>query len=217
MQFETSVGTRDVEIHDVYVAGWTGRDRAAVDHHIAELAAIGVSPPSQVPLYYRVSADLLTQTSTIQVLGTETSGEIEPLVIRSEGEIWLGLASDHTDRALETVSVAASKQICHKPVSTGLWRMAEVEDRLDDLILTCKIRESNAWVTYQSGTLASIRPLSSLIAGIALQDGQAMLCGTLAAVGGVRPAADYRMSLTDPKQTLQLSLDYAVTALPSIT
>ena len=27
------------------IAGWTGRDRAAVDHHIAEFAALGVPRP----------------------------------------------------------------------------------------------------------------------------------------------------------------------------
>ncbi len=43
------------------VAGWTGRDPAAIEHHIAELEAIGVPRPSSVPLYYRVGANLLTQ------------------------------------------------------------------------------------------------------------------------------------------------------------
>ena len=101
MKFETPTGPVDIAIRDVVVAGWTGRDAAAVTHHIEELSAIGVAPPSQVPLFYRVSNGLLTQAAEIQVLGQETSGEIEPLVIRAGGETWLGLASDHTDRALE--------------------------------------------------------------------------------------------------------------------
>ena len=216
MRFETPEGPREIAISDAFVAGWTARDRAAVDHHIAELAEIGVAPPSQVPLYYRVSNGLLTQATAIQVLGPDTSGEVEPLVIRADGTLWLGLASDHTDRALETVSVAASKQICAKPVAGDLWPMAEVSDHLDDLILACDIEEGGAWVRYQEGRLAAIRPLPDLIEGAGLSEGAAMLCGTLAAIGGVRPATGYRMSLTDPVRNRSITLGYTVTALPSV-
>ena len=36
-----------VDIDDLVIAGWTGRDVAALNHHIEELKAIGVQPPSQ--------------------------------------------------------------------------------------------------------------------------------------------------------------------------
>ena len=65
-------------VDHLYVAGWTGRDAAAVQHHIDELAALGVAPPSQVPLYYRVSNGLLTQSDLIEVQGEGISGEVEP-------------------------------------------------------------------------------------------------------------------------------------------
>lgn len=217
MRFATPEGPIDPDITHVIVAGWTGRDRAAVDHHIEELAAIGVAPPSQVPLYYRVSASLLTQSADIQVLGPDTSGEVEPLVIRAGGKLFLGLASDHTDRALETVSVAASKQICPKPVASSLWPLTDVEDRLDQLILMTDIEEEGIWRRYQEGKLGNIRPLPDLIAGASLSESAAMLCGTLAAIGGVRPAAHYRMSLTDPLLDRVISMTYAVTALPAVS
>ena len=41
------------------VAGWTGRDSAAIEHHIEELAALGVPRPSSVPLYYRMASLLI--------------------------------------------------------------------------------------------------------------------------------------------------------------
>ena len=44
--FATPDGPREIEIARLVIAGWTARDRAAVDHHIAELAALGVPPPS---------------------------------------------------------------------------------------------------------------------------------------------------------------------------
>lgn len=216
MRFATPLGPFEAPLSHVTVAGWTGRDRAAVDHHIAELAAIGVAPPSAVPLYYRVSAALLTQSAAIQVVGPDTSGEVEPLVIKSAGSVFLGLASDHTDRALETVSVAASKQICAKPVADTLWPWDEVADRLDQLVLTADIAENGAWVRYQEGTLAGIRPLDTLMAGAALPDDAAMLCGTLPALGGVRAAPHYRMALTDPTRDRAITLDYRVVTLPTV-
>ena len=77
VEFDGSV----VEIDQLVIAGWTGRDVAALDHHIEELKAIGVQPPSKVPLYYRVAASLLTQAVSIQVLGDDTSGEVEPVLM----------------------------------------------------------------------------------------------------------------------------------------
>jgi hypothetical protein len=73
------VGTADIE--NLVIAGWTGRDVAALNHHIEELKAIGMQPPSSVPLYYRAAATLLTQADTIQVLGDDSLGEPEPVLI----------------------------------------------------------------------------------------------------------------------------------------
>ncbi len=170
-----------VTIKSVVVAGWTGRNIEAVRHHIDELAALGIAPPSQVPLYYRVSNALLTQSETIEVLGDGTSGEIEPLLIQAGGRLYFGLASDHTDRDLERHSVAASKQACAKPVATPLWDFEEIKDHLDEINLKCWIEENGREVLYQDGTLAGIRPLTELCVGADMADGTVMLCGTLAA------------------------------------
>ncbi|MEO0692633.1 MAG: DUF2848 domain-containing protein [Pseudomonadota bacterium] len=217
MRFEGPDGPIDIEITTLVVAGWTGRDADLVQHHIEELQDIGVAPPTGLPLYYRAAHQLLTHAPVIEVLGTGTSGEVEPLVIQSSGARWLGIAADHTDRELEAVSIAASKQICAKPVSSALWPWAEVADHLDDLILRCDIEEDGAMVRYQEGTLAAIRPLADLIDGSSLGDGGAMLCGTLGAIGGVRPAARYKMALHDPVLHRTLTLSYAVRCLPVVS
>ena len=98
------------------------------------------------------------------MLGSETSGEAEPFLLKTDGKIWLGLASDHTDRALEAYSVAHSKQICAKPVADELWPLDEVLDHLDRLELKSWIRENGDWVPYQDGTFASILPRSDTLA-----------------------------------------------------
>jgi len=204
-------------IDSVVVAGWTGRNMAAVQHHIDELAALGIEPPSQVPLYYRVANTLLTQVPTIEVLGDGTSGEVEPLLIQSNGKIFFGLASDHTDRDLEAHSVAASKQACAKPIAQDVWDFEEIKGHLEDITLRCWIEENGREILYQEGNLSGIRPLSELCDGAGFADGTAMLCGTFAAIGGVRPAGMYRMEASDPVTGKTLALSYGVSTLPIIS
>jgi hypothetical protein len=206
----------DCSIDQLVVAGWTGRDSDAVNHHIEELAQLGISPPSAVPLYYRVSDSLLPQSPHIQVLGRASSGEVEPLILRQQDKWYLGLASDHTDRELEAHSVAASKQACVKPVASQVWELDSVINHLDDILLRCSIKENNEIVLYQSGSLAAIKPLQSLINDVNLSENAAMLCGTLAAIESVRPAIEYYMELEDPVLNRRITLKYNVTVLPIV-
>lgn len=217
MQFTVAGVSQEIQINHAYVAGWTGRNREAVDHHIQELAELGITPPSTVPLYYRVSNSLLTQTSHIEVLGAGTSGEVEPLLIQAEDALWLGLASDHTDRDLEVHSVAASKQACSKPVADELWSYQSVSEHIDSLELRCSIKEAGNWITYQEGSLVNISPLTDLMKKSDLQKHSAMLCGTLGAIGGVRPASEYKMELRDPVLEKRIELNYTVSELPIVS
>jgi hypothetical protein len=224
MNFTLSGNEITFDIDHCTVAGWTGRDAAAIQHHIDELAAIGVKPPSSVPLYYRTASGMVTQQSCIDVVGKGTSGEVEPFLIASDGELYLGLASDHTDRELEAHSVALSKQICEKPVASEIWRFDEVKDHVEQIEMRSWVQEQDGddWVLYQEGTIASIRPLSDLIDGSQLMKNAAngmasvMLCGTLGAKGGVRPARRFKMALHDPVLDRTITHAYEIRELPEI-
>jgi hypothetical protein len=98
----------DMPVGSLTVAGWTGRNRAAVEHHIEELKAIGVPPPSACPLFYQVSPELASQSLRQQFLGEKSSGEVEPVLLFDGQSLYLTAGSDHTDRGWEAVSVAAS-------------------------------------------------------------------------------------------------------------
>src|SRR3954471_7889366 len=104
-QSGTGSERRAIAVRELVIAGWTGRDEAAIRHHIEELAAIGVPRPSSTPVFYRVSAANLTQNERLVVLGDDTSGEVEPVIVADEGGMWLGLGSDHTDRKAETIGI----------------------------------------------------------------------------------------------------------------
>src|SRR3954447_2961703 len=71
------------------VAGWTGRDEAALRHHIEELAAIGVPRPSSVPVFYRNAVSNIVQTDRLEVLGPDTSGEGEARGGAPDGGVWV--------------------------------------------------------------------------------------------------------------------------------
>jgi hypothetical protein len=224
LRFDVDGGERiEVEPQRLVIAGWTGRDRAAIDHHIAELTALGVPPPSTVPLYYRAGAALLTQATTIEVLGSDSSGEVEPVLVRVRGRWWLTVGSDHTDRDAERAGVALSKQLCPKPIAAQAWDWDAVAARADAIALCSQVFEGDRWVRYQDGTLQGIRPLEDLIAGlpddVAVADGLVMFCGTLAAIAdasgrGVRPAARMRLQLIDGGRILEH--EYAALPLPRV-
>jgi len=224
-QFQIDAGAAsravEVEFSNLIIAGWAGRDRAAIDHHIEELAAIGVPRPSTVPLYYRVAANQITQYGRVQVVGDASSGEVETFVFALDGELYVSVASDHTDRKLESHSVALSKQLCVKPVGTTAWRFADVADHWDELVIRSFIVENGATVLYQEGALASLRTPLELIAGYVhgpalLPPGTGMVCGTVGAIGGIRPAPSFAMELFDPRRNRTLSHRYDIEVLPEV-
>jgi hypothetical protein len=206
------------EIDTLVIAGWTGRDEAAIRHHIEELAAIGVPRPSAVPLFYRVGAAQLTQTTSLQVLGPDSSGEVEPVIVALADGLWLGIGSDHTDRKAESISVALSKQLCGKVIGTELWRLDELD--WDRLILRAHAEIDGKRVLYQEGPAAGIRSPDDLIRRYTNADtlpaGTAMFCGTLGARGGVRPATKFAMEIEDPVRRRSLRHAYSIEALPVI-
>lgn len=226
IDFQADRRTRTVELKRAIVAGWTGRSREVVDHHIEELKAIGVQPPSTVPLFYRVAADLVTTDSAVQTVGNTSSGEAEPVLIDDGERLWLGLGSDHTDRALEAHSVALSKQICAKPVAGELWAFDEVAGHLDEIRIRSFVRDEEGadWQPYQDGTLAAIRPLTELVAAVAdgaengrLGAGTAMMCGTFPVLsGGVRPARFFRMEMVDARLGRRIEHTYEMVSLPVV-
>jgi hypothetical protein len=202
------------------VAGWTGRDEKALHHHIEELAAIGVPRPSSVPVFYRISTGNLTQATHLEVLGPDTSGEAEPVVVAMQDGLWLGVGSDHTDRKAETMGIALSKQLCAKVVGKALWRLDDVAPHWDRLILRAHVIIDGKRLKYQEGPLSTMRnpsDLMSRIGGAAIfAAGTVMFCGTLGAIGGIRPAAQFAALLEDPVLGRELTCEYQIDALPVV-
>src|SRR3954471_11363911 len=203
------------QISDLVIAGWTGRDEAALRKHIRELEEIGVKPPKTTPIFYRVAANLFCHSGEIQVSGPDTSGEVEFVLIKTENDLRGAVGSDHTDRKAETIGVTRWKQLCHKPVSTDSWSYEEVSGHWEKLILRAWIAEKGSErVLYQEGSVANMRAPEDLMARCPLKPGWAMFGGTLAAKGGIRPSQKFEMELEDPILGRKLRHVYSIHALP---
>lgn len=222
LQFSVDGRAVSVRATELVIAGWTGRDIAAVEHHIHELEAIGVPRPSSVPLFYRVAVNQLTQSETVQVMGADSSGEVEPVIFVAGGETWLTVGSDHTDRKVEAYSVAVSKQMCAKPLAREAWKLADVVARWDQLVIRAWIEEGGKRVLYQEGPLAKMRTTEDLVSrytrgGTRLPEGTVMTCGTVGAIGGVRPSTSFEMELADPASGRSLRHHYRTVSIPAVS
>ena len=205
-------------IDQAVIAGWTGRDPAARDKHIAELEAIGIARPATTPIYYRVAARRLTMADSMEVCGGDSSGEVEFVLIGWQGRIFVGCGSDHTDRKVESYSVTVSKQMCDKSIAPELWELEDVIGHWDQMILRAFARIGGKRVLYQEGTLDAMLSVKELLErGFKdgkLPDGCAMYGGTFAAKGGIRPADRFEYELEDPVLQRVIRHGYDVIALP---
>lgn len=208
----------DAPIERLVLGGLTGSPES-VRKHLAELEEIGVRVPKTAPVFFRLSANLVTDASSIQVLGSKTSGEVEPLLLFLPDGVWIGVGSDHTDREAEKIDINLSKQLCPKPVGTDIWPLSEVSDHWSSLIIRSHIVEEGRHVLYQEDSLAEILHPDILFGKLpedfrSLPSGTAFMCGTPPARGGIRPAQRFEMELEDP--VLKRSIRHAYDIVPLI-
>ncbi len=205
-------------IDTMVIAGWAGRDRAAMEHHIQELEALGIKRPATTPTFYRVAASRLTTAPVIECNGPDSSGEAETVIFAQGGQLYVGLGSDHTDRKVEAYGITISKQVCDKPVAAQVWPFDEVAGHWDQLQLRSWLTTPEGRVLYQDGTVGGLLAPADLRARLAelapLPDAMAMMGGTLSAIGGVRAGSRFECALIDPVLSRRLDLAYDILELP---
>jgi hypothetical protein len=209
----------DFAVKKMVNAGYTGRDQASVKRHIEELKEHGVAAPPQIPMFYPVTSDRLVISDVIEVVGAETSGEAEFVLLYRQGEWYVGVGSDHTDRKLEAYSVLYSKQVCPNVISAQLWPYRDVVDHWDELVLRSWVWEGHNRIAYQEATLAAMLHPNDLIAlttevvngGL---EGLVLFSGTVPLLtGGFVFGGRFAAELFDPRRELSLHVDYAVQRL----
>jgi len=171
-------------------------------------------------MFYRVSASLLTTAPNLEVIGTESTGEVEFVLLNHDNEVWVGVGSDHTDRKAETTGVTLSKQLCPKPMAPELWALADVEPHWDALILRSCAESGGQRTLYQEGNVSAVRHPRDLIRLYQNRDrqgfvgGMAMFCGTFGVIGGIRWADKFSIEMEDPVLRRRMTHSYQLRPLP---
>ncbi|RAI44834.1 DUF2848 domain-containing protein [Rhodoplanes roseus] len=214
----STIESRPIVLRAVVIAVWTSRDMSGRDLRVAEMEALGIMRPSATPQFRRVSTHRLTTADQIEVIGPESSGEVEVVLVRDARGLWVGVGSDHTDRRMERTEAHVAKQMCDKPIAPDLWAFDDVADHWDTLVLRSWIVEDGETRLYQEGTVAAILPPADLMESFSgrgdLPDGTALYCGTFAAIGGIRTSSRFAFELFDPQRERRIAHAYDVVALP---
>lgn len=210
--------SKPVDVREVVIAGWTGRNRAAVERHVAELAAMGVRSPAVTPSFFQVGTELLTTAAQIDVVGHHSSGEVEFVLVSAADGLYVGVGSDHTDRKVEAYDFTVAKQMCPKPIAAELWSLAAVERRWDDLVLRSHVTRRGETLLYQHGSVNNILSPMDLVArwpgaAAGLAAGTVMFCGTLPVEGDIAGGEQFRVELIDPVGGRSLRHEYTIHCL----
>ncbi|MEX1141085.1 MAG: DUF2848 family protein [Thermoleophilaceae bacterium] len=219
LTFQVDGGLLSFDAQAVVVAGFTGRDRADVRRHVEELAAEGVAPPPTVPAFYVLPPSALTRAGVLWAVRPRTSGEAEIALLVDGDDMYVTLASDHTDRGVEAVDIALSKEVCPKPIARVAWPYADVADRWDSLRLRSWVLEAGERRLYQDGYAKALLPPGELLRRMPLPPDVrrfVVLTGTVPALGGIRPGDGFWAELGDGEGERTIELDYAVRCLERV-
>lgn len=207
----------EIELANLIVVGFAGKDIKKTMEHIHELEAEGIKCPKTVPVVYQCSKALLTTDGNIDVIADKTSGEVEYLILVRDGKYFIGIGSDHTDRALEAVSIHKSKQLCLKPYAADFWAYDEIKDHFDAIKLVSSQVVDSKEVEYQSGVTSDLLPLERIIAEVEKEistDNSLIYTGTVPLKKGFKFGSKFSCKLIDEKLKRELSLTYTITTIP---
>jgi hypothetical protein len=202
-----------VDIEELYLAGYTGRNRELVRMHILELQKLGVPAPKSTPIIMRVSPYLLTTGDKIEVVGDKTSGEVEYVLLIGD-DIYVTVGSDHTDRWLEKSDIQRSKQLCPKIIAPTVWRYNELREHWDKLIIRSYVVMNNRLELYQEGFLEIIIHPERLLEIFDLnRKGVALFSGTIPLKRDLCYTREFIIEMEDPILNRKITHRYMVNFL----
>jgi hypothetical protein len=153
--------SRSFNVARMYNFGSATRDPNTATAHQQEVAKSGIYIALDVPAprIYPIAPHALTSEDTLGVQCDQTSGEVEIVMVVSD-QLYVGVGSDHTDRAIETQSILASKQACANHLAPTLWPYNEIRDHWDDCVM-------RSWVDgrlYQDVSVSAFLEPEAMIA-----------------------------------------------------
>jgi hypothetical protein len=214
----------DFTITKVVNAGFAGRDQESVSKHIEELKKEGVPTPEHTPTLYAVSPYMVTQENFIYVLDGQTSGEAEYVLMIKNNDVYVGIGSDHTDRALEIDSIPKSKQIYPNVISREIWLLEDIRDVWDQLLLRSWVIIEKKRRLYQKARLSALLAPDVLLNFVQLNsknislDGSLIYSGTVPLfTGEMIFGEEFEVELLNPLNQMRLTCGYKINLMDFLT
>lgn len=189
-------------IRRMYNLGGATRDPSTAASHQQEAARSGIAITSAgpAPQIYPVANHAITIDDEVFVHGSQTSGEVEIALVETD-RLYVGVASDHTDRALERISIPWSKQICPNILAPVLWRWEDMVGLWDRCVLRAHI-DGRLYQEVEAGAFLSppdmlriLRERTDNVPG----RGLVVLGGTAPTLGGrLEFGTQWEISITAP-------------------
>lgn len=204
-------------VESLTFVGYGGRDRNAVDAHIAEMSRLGIAPPKSTPCFYPVAPHLLTQAPLLKVYGPDTGPELEFVLFQHEGQRYVTVGNDQTDLEVERlVSAEKAKNCCPKAIASEAWLLGDVVDIWDRLRLRLV---ANGRTVQDGGVDELLRPeiLFDLVSSrLGASAAAAMIFSGTIGMRESCPAlpCDMTMSLEDPVMGRVLRHAFRIEMLP---
>ena len=168
----------------------------------------------EFPSFCKISRYLLTTDKRVEVQGNQTCGEVEVVALAQGADLFIGIGSDHCDRAVEPSYFYKPKQMCPHAVGPRVWRYEEVADHWDELEMISSMLVDGEKIPFQKGSLSSLMKVPDLIerSGYS-RDGLALYCGTVKFLGDYIFGDGFEIELRDPVLGRSLRHTYALDVL----
>lgn len=220
MELRCSNEIIDMEPKNLIVMGFTPRDEKVIKELFEALKNIGGSIPDKTPMIYPLSQDLLTTREEITVVGNDTNGEVEYLIISYHGDIYIGVGSDHADKQIESSDIHRSKQLCAKHMCQEIWKWSEVKDHWDQVVLESRYLVNGTEELYQKNIAEIMLRPEKIMESVEefyhkkISDMNCVIfSGSVPTLGGFRYGEHFRYSLFDPVKRRKIGSEYSIIKL----
>lgn len=208
------------EPKNLIVMGFTPRDEKVINELFVALRKIGGVIPDKTPMTYPLAVELLTTKEEIFVVGNDTNGEVEYLIISLNGDIYIGVGSDHADKNIESLNIHKSKQLCAKHMCNEVWKWSEVKDHWDQVVLESRYIVNGVEELYQKNIAEVMLRPENIIQSVEdfyhkkISDFDCVIfSGSIPTLDGFRYGEHFKYSLFDPVKNRKISSEYSIKKL----
>ena len=131
-----SSALRRFDVARMYNLGSATRKAETAVAHQEEVAKEGIRIALDIPAprIYPIATHALTTGTEAEAQSSHSSGEVEIVLLLAD-QLYVGVGSDHTDRALEKTSIPWSKQVTPNVLAPVMWPFEAMRARWDDCVM----------------------------------------------------------------------------------